>query len=207
RIEARNRPSRRVDVFRIVWLVPITTSCALILFVVWRFNWQPYPWAVEHCVKVIAICAFIQFGSNLGASAWRVAGVAAEDFSGWFFAASTPAEFWRRWNKPAGRFMHEYIFLPAGGTRRLWPAVMATFTLNGLVHEYVFDIAAGRVLGWALAFFFIQGLATAATLRFRPKGWAKVAGVVLTLIFNLATSVLFFACVNAVVQFYALRRN
>ena len=182
-------------------------GCFLIVIAVWGFAWQRYPWAIEHCVKVMAICGFIQFGSNIGASTLRLLGILASDFSGWFVAAATPAEFWRRWNKPAGRFLFEYVFVPAGGWHHLYLAVMATFCLNGLIHEYVFGIAAGRVLGWAFPFFLIQGLATAATMRLRPRGWGRVTGIVLTLLFNLATSVLLFACVNAVVPFYIERRN
>jgi D-alanyl-lipoteichoic acid acyltransferase DltB (MBOAT superfamily) len=132
-------------------------------------------------------------------------GVAATDFSGWFFSAATPAEFWRRWNQPAGQFMYEYLFKPTGGSRRIFLPVMATFAFNGLVHEYVLGVAAGRILGLAFLFFLIQGLATAATLHLRPSGIGKALGIVLTLIFNLATSLVFFACVNAVVPFYAVR--
>jgi hypothetical protein len=202
---ARNPPPRRDDAIRLLWLVPITTVCGLIVTAAWRFDWRRCPWIIEHCVKVIAICAFIQFGLNIIASAWRLMGVAACDFSGWFFASATPAEFWRRWNQPAGQLLRQYIFVPAGGMRRLFLAVMATFAFNGLVHEYVFDIAAGRVLGLALLFFLIQGLATAATIQLRPSGYGRALGILLTLIFNLATSLLFFACVNAVIPFYAIR--
>jgi MBOAT, membrane-bound O-acyltransferase family len=198
-VAAQKRPPRRADAIRLLWLAPIAVPCALGVIAVWRFDWRPYSWAVADWVKAIAICAFIQFGSNVGASALRLLGIPASDFSGWFSAAATPAEFWRRWNRPAGRFLFEYVYVPAGGWRRLYLAVMATFALNGLIHEYVFGIAAGRVLGWAFLFFLIQGLATAATFRLRPRGWGKVIGILLTLLFNLATSLLLFACVDAVV--------
>lgn len=202
---AQYRPRRHDDVIRLLWLVPGTIACGLIVTAAWQFDWRRCPWIIEHCVKVIVICAFIQFGSNIIASAWRLMGVAALDFSGSFFVAATPAEFWRRWNQPAGQFLREYLFVPTGGIRRLFLAVMATFAFNGLVHEYVFDIAAGRVLGFAVLFFLIQGLATVATIQLRPSGRGRALGILLTLFFNLATSLLFFACVNAVVPFYAIR--
>jgi hypothetical protein len=198
-VTAQNPTPRRVDAMRLLWLVPITIICVPLVIVVWRSDWQPYPFPVEYWEKAIALCLFVQFGSNIGASARRLMGIPAADFSGWFCAAATPAEFWRRWNRPAGRFLYEYVFVPAGGWRHLFRAVMATFALNGLVHEYVFGIAAGRVLGWVFLFFLIQGLATAATIRLRPNGWGRAAGIVLTLVFNLATSPLLFACVDAVV--------
>jgi len=201
----RNRPGLRADTIRLLWLIPTTIACGLLVAAVWQVDWRRYPWIIEHCAKVIAICAFIQFSLNIVPVAWRLAGVTALDFSGWFFAAATPAEFWRRWNQPAGQFMREYLFVPTGGIRALFLAVMVTFVFNGLLHEYVFDIAAGRVLGWAVLFFVIQGLATIATMRLRPRGYGKAIGILLTLFFNLVTSLLIFACVDAVVPFYSVR--
>ena len=205
RVAAPKGDSRPREFARALWLMLATIICAQLVIGIWTLNWRAFPRIVEHCVKVIAICGFIQFGSNIISSGWRLIGVAATDFSGWFFAAATPAEFWRRWNRPAGQFMCEYVFLPAGGSRRPFVAVIATFAFNGLVHEYVFGIAAGRVLGWAMAFFLIQGLVTAATMRVRPRGWRRGFGIALALVFNLVSSALFFRCVDAVVPFYVRR--
>ena len=196
-------PSRQDDARRLLWLVPVSLGCLLLIAVLFRADWNGIPWAVEHGAKAAAIGLLIRFGPNLGASVRRLAGIPAQDFSGGFLGAATPAEFWRRWNQPAGRFLREYVYEPAGGNRRPLTALMAVFALNGLVHEYVFGIAAGRVLGWSLLFFLIQGAATAATHRLRPKGWTRAVGVALTLAFNLASSVLIFFCVNAAVPFYS----
>ncbi|MBV8878692.1 MAG: hypothetical protein JO332_01895 [Planctomycetaceae bacterium] len=198
-------PSRRAEEVRLLGLIPLTLCSAAILVAAFRFDWRPYPWVLEHVAKAMAICGVIRFGPNIGACARRRIGIPALDFSGRFLASATPAEFWRRWNRPAGRFLSHYVFRPTGGNRHPFLAVMATFGLNGLVHEYVFGIAAGRVLGWALVFFGIQGPATAATLRLRPAGWGRPLGILLTLAFNAATSVLIFACVDAIVPFYAGR--
>jgi len=198
-------PPRRSDAIRLLWLVPLTLCSAGFLVAALRFDWRPYPCAVEHLVKAAAVGAVIQFGPNIGASVRRLGGIPALDFSGWFAGSATPAEFWRRWNMPAGRFLWRYVYAPVGGGRRPFLALMATFGLNGLVHEYVFGIAAGRVLGSSLLFFLIQGLATAATFRLRPARWGRAIGVLLTLMFILASSVLLFVCVNAVVPYYAQR--
>lgn len=196
---------RQTDSKRLVWLGSLSTLAAAVVLGIWRLDWAACPFAAEHCVKVIILCAFIYLASNAGASLWRVIAVPALDFSGPFFTAATPAEFWRRWNMPAGRFIYEYVFLPAGGRRHPFVGVLAAFAFNSLVHEYAFGIAAGKVLGVALAFFLIQGLATAATMRLRPTGWRKAFGILLTLLFNLATSAILFAYVNRFVPFYAAR--
>jgi D-alanyl-lipoteichoic acid acyltransferase DltB (MBOAT superfamily) len=121
------------------------------------------------------------------------------------FAARTPADFWKRYNRPAQQFLYEDVFKPLGGRRSPVRATLATFLVSAIIHEYVFDIAVGRVQGYQAAFFLIQGLAVAATLRVRPAGRAAVPWVVGTFAFNLATSVLFFASIGEVLPFYARR--
>jgi hypothetical protein len=79
---------------------------------------------------------------------------------------------------------------------------VAVFVVSALVHEYVFSMAIGRVQGYQTAFFMIQGIAVAATLRARPRGAAAVAAVAATFAFNVASGVLFFASVNRVLPFY-----
>jgi hypothetical protein len=96
----------------------------------------------------------------------------------------------------------EYAFLPAGGPRRAVRATLVTFGVSGLVHEYVFGIASGRVQGWQLLFFMLQGVAVVATMRIRPRGRMMLAWVAGTAAFNLASSVFFFLCVNQVLPFY-----
>ena len=59
--------------------------------------------------------------------------------------------------------------------------------------------------GYQAAFFLVQGVAVAATMRLKPRGAAAAVSVVLTLAFNLASGVLFFASVNQVVPFYVNR--
>jgi hypothetical protein len=82
---------------------------------------------------------------------------------------------------------------------------LATFAISALIHEYLFDIAVGRIQGYQTAFFLVQGLAVAATLGVKPKGWRAVPCTVGTLGFNLASSVLIFASVNEVMPLYTGR--
>jgi hypothetical protein len=100
----------------------------------------------------------------------------------------------------------EYVFKPSGGLHRPVAATLATFVFSGVVHEYVFDVANWRILGYQMALFAIHGAASVATLRLRPLGWARAPWILLTFAFNLATAYLFFACMNAFVPFYVPRK-
>jgi hypothetical protein len=53
-----------------------------------------------------------------------------------------------------------------------------------------------------MAFFMLHGCATLATMRVKPRGAAVPLWVAGTLAFNLASAVLFFRSVDAVVPFY-----
>ena len=140
-----------------------------------------------------------------GVAVWRLLGGRARDPMDNPFAARTPADFWRRYNRPAQQFLHEDLFRPLGGLHSPIRATLATFAISALIHEYVFDIAVGRVQGYQTAFFLVQGLAVAATRGVKPRGWRAVPWIAGTWGFTLASSVLFFASVNEVVPFYSGR--
>ena len=76
-----------------------------------------------------------------------------------------------------------------------------------MAHEYAFDMGVGRVQGYQLAFFMLQGLAVAATLRWKPRGPVRTLAIIATLAFNLATSMLFFASIDSMVPLYDRARN
>lgn len=103
----------------------------------------------------------------------------------------------------AQQFFYEDVFKPAGGLRFPVRATLVTFAFSALVHEYVFGIAIGRVQGYQTAFFLLQGVATAATVRVKVRGWTAALWFAGTFAFNLASSVLFFASTNAVLPFYS----
>jgi hypothetical protein len=82
-------------------------------------------------------------------------------------------------------------------------ATLATFVVSGLIHEYVFGIASGRIQGRQFLFFSLQGCASLATMRARPTGPRSVIWIAGTTLFNLVTSVLFFQSVDDVLPFYS----
>ena len=174
---------------------------------VFRIDWTRYPFVLEHCAKVISFLLVIQLMLNGLAAGYRLAGFPATDFAGNFFLAATPAEFWRRYNRPIEQFFYQHVFRPAGGFHRPLRATMAVFAFSAVMHEFIFDIAARRVLGYQAIFFLIHGTGTAMTLRVRLTGPARVLAIFLNSAFNLATAYLFFTSMNAFVAFYVQRNH
>jgi hypothetical protein len=164
-------------------------------------DWQGWPFLLEHASKVTALMLAIIFGLCAATALWRLSGGAARDYMDHPFAARTPADFWRRYNRNVQQFFWEDIFKPLGGLRA---PVRTTLLVFGLIHEFIFYAAIGRVQGYQSVFFALHGIAAAATLHVRSKnGWAALPSIAATLAFNLASSVFFFASVHAVTPFYS----
>lgn len=205
RVMSEPRRPLLADVRQLIFGAGLGAAAILLTIRVFAVHWKSHSFALEHCVKVVSFFLIIQFLPNGLAAAFRIAGFVSTDFGGPFFLARTPAEFWRWYNRPAGQFFHEYIFKPSGGRRRLVVATLATFVFSAIVHEYVFDVPAGRILGTQMAFFLIQGLATIATLRLAPRRVFAGIAILATLAFNLITGLLFFSSMNQILPFYVVR--
>jgi hypothetical protein len=205
KVSAERRKDRRRDFVRFAAGVSLGAVAIGLTVCVFRVDWPRYPFVLEHCAKVICFLLIIQLLPNGLAAGYRLAGLPATDFAGNFFLSATPAEFWRRYNRPVEQFLHQYVFRPAGGLHRPLLATLATFAFSGVFHEYIFDVAARRILGYQMLFFLIQGAAVAITLRVRLSRRARLPAIVLTTAFNLATAYLFFASMNAFVPFYVTR--
>lgn len=76
--------------------------------------------------------------------------------------------------------------------------ILVVFLVNGLLHEYLATVILGRVQGYQLAFFSIQGIAVALTFRSRPRGLVRVGTCFATLLLDVVTTTLFFASVDAI---------
>lgn len=201
----RREPSRvsmTRDLRRLAGAAPASLLSMLLGVGLWRQNWSAVPFALEHALKVSSIVLAVVLIVNALAAAYRLLGGKALDPMGNPITAKTPADFWRRWNRPAQQFFNEYAFIPAGGFRRAVRATLITFGVSGVVHEYVFGIAAGRIQGCQMLFFALQGCAVVATMHIRPTGRVLPLWIAGTLVFNLSTSVLFFRSVDAVLPFY-----
>ncbi|MEM8873559.1 MAG: MBOAT family O-acyltransferase [Planctomycetota bacterium] len=197
----RNRPARS-DWRRVAVEAPLMIAWVALCVLLLRFDWSDVPFAIEHTAKVVGFAtAMMLIGRWFAALYRRTAGPAMDPIDH-LFTARTPAEFWRRWNRPFRDFFDEHIFRPIGGARRPVFATLIVFAVSGLMHEYVFGVATGRVQGWQILFFMVQGCAAAATIRIRPTGWAAGLWWARTMAFNLATTVLFCQSVDEVISFY-----
>jgi hypothetical protein len=202
-----DEPSRsgRQDIRQFIFGLGLFGFGLPLLIGVFRLDWTGHSFALEHCAKVISF-----FLSLLGLAAaltavTRLGGIPARNVFGNIFAAITPADFWRRYNRATGQWFHENVFKPAGGRRHPVRAALVTFMVSSVIHEYVFAIPVGHIQGYQTAFFMVQGIAVVATLRWRPSGAVVPVAIAATLAFNLASGVLFFASVNHVVPFYTAR--
>ena len=198
---------RRRDWNRLPGKIVLAAGSVAILVFVFTYDWPTCPFALEHGVKVAVTYSAVVSLTGLGAIAYRLLGGVALDFMASPAAAPTPAEFWRRWNRPAQQFLQEYAFRPAGGLHHPIRATLVTFAVSAVVHEYVFGIAAGQFQGWQALFFLSQGVAATLTFRSRPTGWSRAIGTFLTISFNLAAAVLFFKSVNMILPFYSPRHE
>jgi MBOAT, membrane-bound O-acyltransferase family len=197
--------ARRDDWNRLGVACILTAAGVAVLVGIFACDWSDTSFAWEHSVKVIATFSTVVCFARMAAAAYRLSGGAALDPMLAPAGASTPAEFWRRWNRPAQQFLETYAFRPAGGLHHPVRATLVTFAISAAVHEYVFGIASGRLQGWQVLFFLVQGVAAAASMRLRLTGWRLALGQCLTVTFNLATSVFFFQSVNSVLPFYSPR--
>jgi hypothetical protein len=166
-------------------------------------DWSGLPFALEHSVKALVLfvggVALIQ----LGVTEVRLAGGYVIDPHDAPLLARTPADFWRRYNRLVGEWLREDCFTPAGGRRHPVRGTLVAFAVSAVMHEYLFVIALGEVQGWQLAFFMVQGIGVAATLQVRPTGMAAFVWGLGTLVFNLATALLFMTSIAQLIPLYS----
>lgn len=186
------------------WAALIAAVAGSAIFVgSFRVDWTARGFLLEHAAKAVGFFLIITASVALGAALVRALGGHFPDFTDRPFLSRTPAEFWRRYNLPVGRFLYEDVFKPAGGLRRPVAGILTAFAVSGAFHEYIFSVAVGRVQGYQIAFFLVSGLAVAATARLRPRGAFAVPGVVATLVFLVVSSVFFFLSLDSLVPFYS----
>ena len=187
----------------IAWGSAFCFACALI-YCVFGSDWSGLPFMAEHLAKVASLMVgLVLCGLNFHSALWRFGGAGALHSPLASLWSASPAEFWRRWNRPVQQWLFEYVFMPIKGTRCMATATVAAFAVSGVMHEYIVSMATGRITGYPTAFFLLQSLGVLATARLDPRGWRRVFGVTSTWAFNAVTSVLLFAPLGATLPFYA----
>ena len=202
KLPAEPQPARRQDVKSLLKNGALAAAATLPAIVVFRANWNGQPFILEHAAKVVSMFLVLIPLLAVGSAAWRLAGGRARQFMDNPFAARTPADFWRRYNRPVHQFLQEDVFKPAGGPRKPAAAMLLVFVVSAAIHEFVFTAGTGKLYGYQTAFFLIQGVAVAATARVKPRGWRALLWTAATFAFNIATGVLFFGSVNQILPFY-----
>ena len=197
------RPSQRENLVGLLRGALGFAGAIAVLMGLFQCDWSHVPFLVEHVSKVTALMLAIAFGLSGAAAIWRLTGGTARDFMDRPFIARTPADFWRRYNRNVQQFFWQNVFSGQHSRRAPIRTMIFVFGLSALLHEWIFFAAVGRLQGYQLAFFALQGIAAASTARVKVRGKLLVPWVVGTLIFNLLTSVLFFASIHSVSPFYS----
>jgi MBOAT, membrane-bound O-acyltransferase family len=197
------RPAQRENLLNLARSAAGCALCMVLLSGLFELDWSQVHFWVEHSTKVLVFMLAIVFGLNAGAALWRLAGGTARDYMDRPLIARTPAQFWRRYNRNVQQFFWHDVFSGHASRRAPIRTMLFVFALSALLHEFIFFAAIGRVQGYQTAFFAVQGLAAALTARIKVRGWLVLPWVVGTLVFNLASSVLFFASIHGVMPFYS----
>ncbi len=178
-----------------------------VMLLSWAFSvdWTNSPFWLEHVTKLVgAYLAFFDGGFVLANGLLGLTGVTYMEFSRHPVLARTPADFWRRYNRDAGRFLLEDVYAQLGRLQRDL-RICLVFLLNGLLHEYLVLVMTGHVAKVLLAFFLLQAVAVTLTWRMRPSGRTSVLGVILTMAFNVTSAVLFFVAIDGIFPWYVSR--
>lgn len=202
KLDEATRPSTRRNVRDAAVAVLLIAPTTWLLVRCFSVDWSRHGIAAEHAAKVVLFFMLLIPLTTAAGAVWHVAGGRGIEFMRNPFAARTPADFWRRYNRPVSQFLREDVASLVGGRTSRFRGALAAFVVSAVIHEYVFSIAIARVQGYQMAFFLLQGLAAAATARAKPVGYAAAASASATFVFNLASGILFFASVNGVVPFY-----
>jgi hypothetical protein len=178
-------------------------SGSVLMLLAMRMDWGPWPFLLEHSVKFLLIAAAVFPAVNAVMSAIRLAGGSAKDFTDSILRSRTPAEFWRRYNRIVGEFLHCDVGRSVAGVHAPVLAVVTAFAFSAALHEYLFAVVAGRVFGYQTAFFLVQALAVLATMRLKPRRGSALVGRILTIVFMLLTTTLFGANIDRAIPIYS----
>jgi D-alanyl-lipoteichoic acid acyltransferase DltB (MBOAT superfamily) len=166
-------------------------------------------WLLNHLLLVVGFVVVMTAFGQVNLGLWRLLGVRARPVMDHIWLARTPADFWRRWSWPIHLWLYQYVYIPCGGRRRAFWALLAVFAFSGLLHELIAFVASGRITGHQSAFFGLSAAGALASPLLERIGRRGLVGEALirlvTLLFLVASSALMFVTVDAVLPLYATR--
>jgi hypothetical protein len=203
RKRAQGRASSAADNGRDLVLAALGGAGAIAaLFLLEQVDWSGVPFLLQHAPIAVALFLLVTALLDSTVALTRLLGGPVIDANDRPLAARTPAEFWRRYNRLVGQFLHEDFFKPMRGLRHPVRSTLAVFAVSGVLHEYLFWMAVGHSAGLQMMFFMLQGCGVALTLRVKPTGLPAMAWMFGTFVFNALTSVFFFASIHLVLPLY-----
>ena len=153
---------------------------------------------LDHTVKWLCLYPALEGGVMTLTATARLAGRPARDIYRTPILARTPADFWRRYNRPVTVYLEENVL--RFFRRRPFTGIALAFFASGVLHEYLVAITIGRIEGYQMAFFSLQGIGVLLTARYKPRGAARWFAVAATLTFNALTLVLFSASAEPILD-------
>jgi hypothetical protein len=166
---------------------------------------------LDHAAKLVVFVVTIESLSRLLWGLERLAGYATTPIVDQAYLATTPGDFWRRWNPRVGQWLYLNVFRPSGGRRAPIRGVFLTFLFSGLFHEVGFAVATSRFTGCQFTFFMLQAPAVAISNRLqaaidRAGPGLRAIARALTVLWFYVTSVYFLEGVDRIFPFvYASR--
>ncbi len=213
--ERAKRPSARPPIARelaIVALLGCVIAGAIVaVFAVDGSAAVQASFPLDQAIKLTLFLVTIESFSRMSWGLERMAGYGTRPIIDRCYLATTPGDFWRRYNRRVGRWLYLNVFRPSGGARAPVRGVFLAFFVSALFHEICFAIATSRFTGCQFAFFFLQAPAVAVSNRLQtavdhagPAVKAVSRGI--TVAWFYATSVLFFEGVDRIFPFVYANR-
>ena len=132
-----NRPAgperRRLAIGAVFLAIGIWLMLAL-------FRNQPFEssFLLDHAAKLLGLLFCVESFSLMWYGLMRLFRLDVPPLSHFCFLSLSPTELWRRYNTIVGAWLRDNIYIPAGGKRDRAKAVLLTFAVSGILHEYVF---------------------------------------------------------------------
>jgi hypothetical protein len=186
------RPTLAQSLRKLIIALCWMTGAVVLMTLLHRLPAGSTPFWFQHLIVATALITFVTFELELYVVVTRLFGGAIIEANNRPWLAVTPADFWRRYNRIIGQFLHDNVFHALNSKHHSGRALMAVFAVSGLLHEYVFWLAVERAAGLQMVFFMLQGTAVVLTARVKPRREAAVWWRLATWGFMLLTSLIFF---------------